>query len=69
MYLKCDGPFSFTYYFIVKVGNAADFRSRLLAYKVQVRDCASFGLPEYIRVSTRKPDENAKLLSALKEIL
>ena len=58
-----------THYFIIKVGNAEDFRRQLLAYKVQVRDCASFGLPDYIRIATRKPDENAKLLSAFKEIL
>ena len=57
-----------THYFIVKVGDAAEFRRRLFAYNIQVRDCVSFGLPNYIRISTRKPDENAKLLSALKEI-
>jgi histidinol-phosphate aminotransferase len=58
-----------THYFIIKVGNAAEFRRRLLAHKIQVRDCASFGLPNYIRIATRKPDENMKLLSAFKEIL
>jgi histidinol-phosphate aminotransferase len=58
-----------THYFIIKVGNAAEFRRRLLAHKIQVRDCASFGLPDYIRIATRKPDENAQLLTALKEIL
>jgi histidinol-phosphate/aromatic aminotransferase/cobyric acid decarboxylase-like protein len=60
---------SATHYFILKVGNAVEFRRKLLGYKIQVRDCASFGLPDYIRVATRKPEENAQLLSALKEIL
>jgi histidinol-phosphate/aromatic aminotransferase/cobyric acid decarboxylase-like protein len=60
---------SATHYFILKVGNAIEFRRRLLGYKIQVRDCASFGLPDYIRVATRKPEENVQLLSALKEIL
>ncbi|MBN1450234.1 MAG: histidinol-phosphate aminotransferase family protein [Anaerolineales bacterium] len=60
---------SATHYFILKVGNAAEFRRRLLEYKIQVRDCASFGLPDYIRVATKKPEENTQLLSALKEIL
>ena len=58
-----------THYFIIKVGNAVEFRRRLLADKIQVRGCASFGLPDYIRIATRKPEENAKLLSVLKEIL
>jgi histidinol-phosphate aminotransferase len=60
---------SATHYFILKVGNAVEFRRRLLGYKIQVRDCASFGLLDYIRVATRKPEENAQLLSALKEML
>ncbi|MCP4142066.1 MAG: histidinol-phosphate aminotransferase family protein [Chloroflexi bacterium] len=57
-----------THYFIAKVGNAAKFRSQLLKYKLQVRDCASFGLPDHIRVATKKPEENEILLSRLKEI-
>jgi len=28
-------------------------------------DCASFGLPEHVRIATRKPDDNAKLLAAI----
>ncbi len=58
-----------THYFIIKVGNAAEFRRRLLAHKIQVRDCTSFGLPTYVRIATKKPNENAKLLSVLKEVL
>ena len=40
----------------------------LLQGGVLVRDCASFGLPEYIRVATRRPEENARLLTALEEL-
>jgi threonine-phosphate decarboxylase len=37
----------------------------LLPYGVQVRDCASFGLPEYVRIAARTPAENARLLEAI----
>ncbi len=58
-----------THYMMLHVGNAADFRSRLLAHCIQVRDCASFGWPQYIRIATRKPEENVRLLAALKKVL
>jgi histidinol-phosphate aminotransferase len=57
-----------THYFIIRVGKAAELRSQLLKHKLQVRDCASFGLPDHIRVATKKPTENEILLSKLKEI-
>jgi L-threonine-O-3-phosphate decarboxylase len=56
---------STTHFFLIKVGNATALRQALLRHGVQVRDCASFGLPEYIRVATRRPEENARLLAAL----
>ncbi len=56
-------------YFLVHVQDAAAFRSRLLAHSIMVRDCASFGLPEHIRVATRTPNENAKLVAAVKAVL
>jgi L-threonine-O-3-phosphate decarboxylase len=52
-------------YFLVHVGHAARFRAALLPYGVQVRDCASFGLPEYVRIAARTPAENARLLEAI----
>lgn len=59
---------SAVHYFLVNVGNAKEFRSKLLRHKIMVRDCTSFGLPEYVRISTRKPDDNQKLLAAIKAI-
>lgn len=59
---------STVHYFLLHVGDAKQFRSQLLQHKIMVRDCTSFGLPEYIRVATRTPADNAKLLSAIAEI-
>ncbi len=60
---------SATHYFLVHVRNAAEMRRQLLERRIQVRDCASFGLPEHIRIATKTPPENEKLLTALKEIV
>jgi histidinol-phosphate aminotransferase len=57
-----------THYFLVRVGNAKLFRARLLRHGIQVRDGTSFGLPEYVRISTRTIPECQKLLAAIKEI-
>jgi threonine-phosphate decarboxylase len=56
-------------FFLVRVGNGADFRGALLKRRILVRDCASFGLPEYVRISTRRPEENERLLTAIREVL
>ncbi|TES87641.1 MAG: histidinol-phosphate aminotransferase family protein [Dehalococcoidia bacterium] len=57
-----------THYFLVRVGNAKVFRARLLRHGIQVRDGTSFGLPEYVRISTRTIPECRKLMAAIKEI-
>ena len=60
---------SATHYLLCKVNNAAGYRQTMLKnYKIQVRDCNSFGLPDYIRICTRTPDDNLKLLTAMKEL-
>jgi L-threonine-O-3-phosphate decarboxylase len=59
---------STTHFFLVRVGNGATCRQALLRRGILVRDCASFGLPAYIRVATRRPEENDRLLTALKEL-
>lgn len=52
------------HYFLVRVGDASAFRGRLLSKGFLVRDCSSFGLPAYIRIGARKPDENKALVAA-----
>ena len=59
---------STTHFFLVRVGHGATCRQALLERGILVRDCASFGLPDYIRVATRRPEENARLLTALAEV-
>lgn len=55
-------------YFLIKVGNARLLWEKLLEYKILVRDCTSFGLPEYIRIAPRTTKENKRLVAVLKEI-
>lgn len=54
---------------LVRVGDARKVRGDLLRRRIAVRDCTSFGLPEYIRIATRLPEECALLIAALREVL
>ena len=66
--LDC-GP-SLANFLLLRVGDATGLRRRLLIqHGVCVRDCASFGLPQYIRVGIRTMDENRKLADALRDAL
>jgi histidinol-phosphate aminotransferase len=51
-------------FFLIKVGEASRFRKALLRQGVLVRDCASFGLPGYLRLAPRTIPECRKLLAA-----
>jgi len=55
-------------FFLVEAKDGAVFRRRLLQRGILVRDCASFGLPAYVRIATRRPDENARLLAVIGEV-
>ncbi len=55
-------------FFIKRVGKAGKFVKAMKERGILVRDCTSFGLPEFIRFSVRKPDENERLIRALKEV-
>ncbi|MBO9366455.1 MAG: aminotransferase class I/II-fold pyridoxal phosphate-dependent enzyme, partial [Roseiflexus sp.] len=56
-------------FMLVHCSNGAAVRMRLLQHGCVVRDCASFGLPEWVRVAPRQPEENARLIDAWKEIV
>ncbi len=56
-------------FWLVRVPNAAWLRQRLLDEGIVVRDCASFGLPGYIRLGARPLDDCARLVTALGRLL
>ncbi len=60
---------SCTHFCLLNVKNAYAVRQKLLTRKMLVRDCTSFGLPQYIRISTRPTAEWRELLVALQEIV
>jgi len=57
-----------TNFFLVRVGNGKEFRTSLLRHGIIVRDCASFGLPQYVRIAVLTPPECQKLINTLKEL-
>ncbi len=59
-----------TNFFLINVKNkAGEVFERLLSKGVIVRDMTSYGYPEYIRVNVGLPDENARFIEALEEVL
>lgn len=59
---------STTGFLIVRTGDGAALRRRLLArHQILVRDCASFGLPDFVRLAARPEPERARLAVALRE--
>jgi histidinol-phosphate aminotransferase len=59
---------SAVHYFLVRVGDGAGFRASLLSGGILVRDCASFGLSEFVRIGTGCPQHNARLVKAIREL-
>jgi histidinol-phosphate/aromatic aminotransferase/cobyric acid decarboxylase-like protein len=61
---------SSTVFTLVAVTDAAMLRRRLLVrHQVLVRDCASFGLPDFVRLAARPAPERTRLVAALAEEL
>ncbi len=52
-------------FFLVRVGDAAGFRTALLRQGIIVRSCASFGMPTYVRLAPRTIEECQILLDAV----
>lgn len=58
-----------THFMLVEVGDAAAVRASLLReHRIQVRNCASFGLPAFIRVAARLPEDNDRLVAAMSHL-
>jgi histidinol-phosphate aminotransferase len=55
-------------FLLVEVGSAPGFRRGLLQRRMLVRDCTSFGLPGYVRISPRTLPECRRLVRAIKEM-
>jgi histidinol-phosphate aminotransferase len=60
---------SFGNFVCVKVGNAASVYQKLLRASVIVRPIASYGMPEYLRVTIGLHGQNQTFLAALKNAL
>ncbi len=54
-------------FFIKHVRNTGEFIKFMKEHGILVRSCESFGLPEYVRFSVRKPEENKKFIEAVWE--
>ncbi len=59
---------SSTHFFLVKVNNAQGLRNALLKQGILVRDCTSFGLPDYVRIATRTMPECQRLITTIQTI-
>ena len=59
---------SSTNFFLVKVTGAKDFRAALLRRGMLVRDCTSFGLPQYVRIAARTMPECQRLIATIKSM-
>jgi histidinol-phosphate aminotransferase len=55
-----------TNFLLIKVGNAKSMRQALLRQGICVRDCTSFGLPQYIRIAMQPMTECNKFIDGLK---
>jgi histidinol-phosphate aminotransferase len=53
----------------VNVGRGLECYEALLQQGIIVRPVANYGMPEHLRVTVGRADENARLLAALEKVL
>jgi histidinol-phosphate aminotransferase len=53
----------------IHVGDAAAINEGLLRAGVIVRPVANYGLPDYLRITIGRPEENARCIAALEDLL
>lgn len=56
-------------FLLAEVGDAMRIAGELRAQDVRVRDCTSFGLPRWVRMSAQPPAAQKALLKALRSVL
>ena len=61
-------PPSSANFLLVQVGDGASWRDKLMRRGLFVRDCASFGLPQYIRVGIRSVPDCQRLADTMNEL-
>lgn len=59
---------SSTNFFMFKTGNAGYFKKQMLAKGILVRDCTSFGLPEYVRIGPHRLTQCRRFIQAVKDM-
>jgi histidinol-phosphate aminotransferase len=57
-----------TNFFLVKVGDGKCFRAALLRNGLMLRDCASFGLPAYVRIAALSMSQCQKLIAVINRL-
>lgn len=68
--LNIECPPAAANFLLLNVGCGREVREALLVqHRICVRDCTSFGLPEYIRIGVRSMDDNRRLAEALERVL
>ena len=56
-------------FLLVRVGDAPSWRDRLMRRGLFVRDCTSFGLPEYVRLGIRSLPDCRRLVETMRSLL